>query len=203
MTCAELDSQICDYVDGTLDAERKRLVETHLEHCASCAELARDSAAAVAFLERVADVEPPRELMTRLSFGAAPAVRPQGGLRRRFTRWLEPVLQPRVAMGMAMTILSFSMLGRFVDIPVRQLQPKDLNPAAIWSALDDKAHRTWERGTKYYESMRLFVELKYRLSELTQQEEEFRKAQPAQNGSTAAASPAAPPKNESEGRTKR
>ena len=200
MTCAELDSLLCDYVDGTLDVTQKRLVETHLELCASCAELARDSAAAVAFLERVAEVEPPRELLTRLSFGAAPTGKLQGGVRRRLMRWLEPILQPRVAMGMAMTILSFSMLGRFVDIPVRQLQPKDLNPVAIWSALDNKAHRTWERGMKYYESMRLFVELKYRLSELTQQEEELRKTQPAQNGSAAAASPAS--KNEAQGRTK-
>ena len=80
-------------------------------------------------------------------------------------------------MGMAMTILSFSLLGRFV--PIRQLQPKDLNPVEIWASLDDKVHRTWERGLKYYESMRLFVELKSRFQELTAQDEGQRRTQPA------------------------
>lgn len=177
MNCSELDILLCDYVDETLDAAQKSAVQEHLAHCPACAELAADAAAAVGFLERVADVEPPKELLTRLVFVAAPAARESRGFRVRIARLLEPVLQPRFAMGMAMTVLSFSLLARFV--PVRQLQPKDLNPVAIWATLDDKVHRTWERGVKYYESMRLFVELKARFNELTEQTEEQRKAQPA------------------------
>jgi hypothetical protein len=177
MNCAEIDILLCDYVDGTLDAARKAVVEDHLAHCAACAELARDAASAVSFLERCAEVEPPKELLTRLVFAAAPAAKQSRRFRVRLARWLEPVLQPRFAMGMAMTILSFSLLGRFV--PVRQLQPKDLNPVAIWNALDDKIYRAWERGVKYYESMRLFVELKSRFRDLTDQDEEQRRTQPA------------------------
>jgi hypothetical protein len=180
MNCAELDILLCDYVDGTLDAAGKTAVEAHLSQCASCAELARDASAAVQFMDRCAEVEPPKELLTRLVFAAAPAVKESRGLRVRFARFLEPVLQPRFAMGMAMTILSFSLLGRFV--PIRQLQPKDLNPVEIWASLDDKVHRTWERGVKYYESMRLFVELKSRFQDLTNQDDEQRGLQPAEAG---------------------
>jgi anti-sigma factor RsiW len=33
MNCAELEQLICDYVDGTLTADRKAEVERHLETC--------------------------------------------------------------------------------------------------------------------------------------------------------------------------
>ena len=62
---------ICDYVDGTLDSRpHKAEVESHLAECEACAELARDAAEAVRFMERAAEVEPPPELMTRILFDA-------------------------------------------------------------------------------------------------------------------------------------
>ena len=48
MNCAEMEILICDYVDGTLARPREAAVERHLAECPACAELARDSAAAVA-----------------------------------------------------------------------------------------------------------------------------------------------------------
>ena len=66
MNCAELENLICDYVDGTLAAADKAAVDRHLAGCPACAELAGDSAAAVAFMGRAADVEPPPELITRI-----------------------------------------------------------------------------------------------------------------------------------------
>ena len=70
MNCADIEDLICDYVDGTLDAASKAEVESHLSQCRAYAELARDSAAAIAFIDRAADVEPPPELITRVLFDA-------------------------------------------------------------------------------------------------------------------------------------
>src|SRR2546430_9307161 len=65
------------------------LFRSHLGQRRSCAELARDSAAAVAFMERAATVEPPPELITRIlhdsPWSQAGAVR-QGGRDRKSTR---------------------------------------------------------------------------------------------------------------------
>src|SRR5205807_6917955 len=66
MNCAELEALICDYVDGTLAPAQRTELESHLAECPACAELARDSAAAIAFIDRAADVEPPPELITRI-----------------------------------------------------------------------------------------------------------------------------------------
>ena len=63
MTCAQFEIALCDYLDGTLPSAEKAEVEQHLSACAACAELARDAGAAMAFIERVADVEPPPELV--------------------------------------------------------------------------------------------------------------------------------------------
>jgi hypothetical protein len=184
MNCADLEALLCDYVDGTLagSAAVRASVESHLETCASCHELVEDARAATAFLKRAGTVEPPAELITRILFHApmsrAEAPR-KGGLRAWLGGWLGPVLQPRFAMGMAMTILSFSMLGKFAHLPQRQLTPSDLHPAKVMAAIEDKVARTWDRAVKYYENLRLVYEIQSRLREWTEQEEQERRSQPA------------------------
>ena len=137
MTCSDFEILLAEYIDGTLAQEAKSAVESHLSTCAECRELAQDASSAVAFLERTANVEAPPELVTRILFEVSngpshSAVRPS--LARRlfgkvFGGWLEPVLQPRLMMGMAMTVLFFGMLVR-----ARQLTPADLDPVKVWAA---------------------------------------------------------------------
>lgn len=206
MTCAELELLLCDYVDGTLHGEQKTAVESHLSGCASCAELARDSASVVAFIQRAEVVEPPAELLTRILFdvsdGKAKVATRQSGFKKFFGRWLEPVLQPRVAMGMAMTVLSFAMLGRFSGIQVRQLRPSDLDPVKIWASLDDRVHRSWERAVKYYDSLKLVFEVQSRLKEWSDQADADRSAG-APNQTQGSGAPRNPDQNPAAGKEKK
>lgn len=184
MKCADLEALLCDYVDGTLAPAERAAVELHLSACPSCRELVEDAAAAVQLIEKAAGVEPPPALVNRILFdarqmsGAAKPRSARGGLKRFF----EPFLQPRFAMGMAMTILSFSMLGRFSGQQVRQLKPGDLEPARVWATLEDKAYRAWERTKKYYESLRVVYEIQQTLNEWNQPVEET--AAPANENGT-------------------
>lgn len=176
MNCSDLETLLCDYVDGTLTPLEKAEVERHLAACTACAETARDAAAAVAFMEKAAEIEPPPELITRILFElpvtrSRPA-RERSGLGAALARLLRPVFQPRFAMGMAMTILSFSMIGRFAGIDVRQLSVSDLDPVRVWQSFDNRIERGWQRAVKFYESLRLFYELRARFSDLTAEEEE-------------------------------
>ncbi len=175
MNCAELEQLICDYVDGTLTAAQKAEVERHLETCPPCAELARDSAAAVAFMERAADVEAPPELITRILFDAPWTKKePAKGLGW-LRKLLAPIVQPRFAMGMAMTILSFSILSKFV--PMQQLKAADLRPSEVWASLDDRAHRAWARSVKYYENLKVVYQIQTLLRDWQQQSEDQKAAQ--------------------------
>src|SRR5581483_7001542 len=104
MNCAEAEILICDY--ATLSSAERFELERHLGECPACAELAKDSAEALAFMERAAEVEPPPELITRILFDA-PWGKPQKSKTRNWvTEMLAGFLQPKFAMSMALTILS-------------------------------------------------------------------------------------------------
>lgn len=178
MKCQELDILLAEYVEGTLRGEHKSDVEAHLAVCPECATLVRDASGAVAFMERAAVVEPPPELVTRILFeiseGPSRLERPSrlrrllGG--RLFGGWIEPLLQPKFTMGLAMTILSFAMLGRFAGINVRQLKPSDLDPVKVYAAAEDRVQRGWARTVKYYENLRVVFEIQTQLHEWSDQQ---------------------------------
>ncbi len=194
MNCADLEVLLCDYMDGTLAEADRSALEEHLGHCHNCAELARDVKAAVGFMELAEEVEPPPALMTRILFElpAAHQARPRqpGAIRRLIHQWLQPVLQPRFAMGFAMTILSVSLLGKFAGISPRQITLEDLKPIRIWQKLDDNIYRGWQRTVKFYENLRVVYEIQTQLRDWTQKEQEIR-------GRTTEETPAAAPKSPS------
>jgi len=64
------------------------------------------------------------------------------------------------------------MLARFTGIQPRQLRPSDLDPVKIWASVDDRAHRVWDRAVKYYDNMRLVIEVQSRLKEWSEQDQE-------------------------------
>ncbi len=167
MHCLEIDELLCDYVDGALSVERKQAFEAHTAGCAACRELVADVSGAMHFMERAAVVEPPKELITRILYHTPKQAPLVEAMARQdwLKRWIAPLIQPRFAMGMAMTILSFSMLGKFVA-PVTQLKPGDLDPVKVWRNIDDSAHRTWDRLVKYYDNLRLVYEVQTAIEEM-------------------------------------
>ena len=183
MNCAELELLICDYVDGTLSADMKSTVESHLTQCPACAELARDSASAVAFMETAAEVGPPPELVTRILFDAPwRKNKITKGVRARVKGWFGPILQPRFVMGAAMTILSFSILARFA--PVRPIKASDLQPSAVWHGLENRVMDAWDRSVKFYDNLKFVYQIQTTLREWQQQDEEQRPVKSRKAGTT-------------------
>lgn len=177
--CTDVELLLCDYVDGTLPGGGKSAFESHVAGCPACAEAVADARLVLEVVERAEIVRPPQELLTRIMHQLPAAQKPLGkqtGFRARLRSLFEPILQPRFAMGMAMTILSFSMLGKFVG-PVKTLKPEDLNPMSIVASIDDKAHRAWNGAVKYYENLRLVYEIQTRLHEWNAEEEERRRSE--------------------------
>jgi anti-sigma-K factor RskA len=192
MTCAEFEIVLSDYVDGSVTVEQRRAVEAHADTCADCRELLRDVFQAVTFLERASEVTPPAELITHLLYQAPKGrvrneLESRGWLSRVFVRWLQPALQPRMVMSMAMTILSFAMLGKCTGMRVQEIKAADLTPAVLWNNLEDKTIRTWDRTVKYYDNLRLVYEMETRLKEIRDQQDTAQRTKtPSQNGAAAA-----------------
>jgi len=168
MSCAEIEILICDYVDGSLPAEQRAEVERHMAKCPACAELVHDASAAVEFMEHAATVEPPPELISRILFD--PPWHKRRNSSGKVSRWFYSILQPKFALGMAMTVLSFSMVARNVN--VRQLQPSDLAPAQVWAGIEDRAYRIWARTEKLYDSLKFVYQIQTTLREWQQQAQE-------------------------------
>jgi hypothetical protein len=171
MNCADAEILICDY--ATLASGERFELERHLGECPACAELARDTAAALAFMERVADVEAPPELVNKILFDERWKQQPSrtAGLRQWFRKLLQPVLQPKLAMSMALTVLFLAALGRYVA-PARPLTSADFNPVRIWQSMDDRVYRGWQRTVKFYESIKFVYQIRARLQEWNQQRDE-------------------------------
>ena len=168
MNCADAENLICDY--ATLTSAQRVELERHLGVCPACAELARDCAAGLAFLDIVPELEPPAELVNRILF-QAPWTKKKSKLRTWLEPIFSPILQPRYAMSMAMTIVSFAMLARFV-VPVRSIKPEDLKPAAVWAGLEDRAYRAWGRALKFYDNLKVVYEIQATLKDWQQKNED-------------------------------
>jgi hypothetical protein len=168
MNCADVEILICEYVDGTLLPPAKVQVERHLAECPACAELARDAAEAVQFIQRTAAVEPPQELISRILFD------PPWHKQRssRFSTRFHALLQPRFAMGMALTVLSVAMI-----MPkMRNFQPSDLSPAAVWAGIEGRADRLWARTQKYYDNLKFIYQIRATLRDWQQRSQETSEA---------------------------
>ncbi len=174
MNCAEFESILADYFDGTLSNLSRAAVEQHAAVCTNCREFMAETRAGLDLLERATPVEPPAELITRIAYLAPLGRTPEPFERQSFFgKWigrrLQPVLQPRLAMGMAMTILSFAMLEKCTGVHVQHLEPADLNPVRVWSGVEDKGLRVRDQAVKYYNSLRIVYEIETHLRDLEDQ----------------------------------
>ncbi|HEY6989688.1 MAG TPA: zf-HC2 domain-containing protein [Bryobacteraceae bacterium] len=208
MNCAEFESTLADYVDGTLDAGGRARLEAHMASCSGCREMFEDVRAATAFLARVPEVEPPDALITRIAYQAptgrirGPWER-QGFLSRLASKWMQPILQPRLVMGMAMTVLSFAMLERCTGVKVQNIQAADLSPVRIWGGMEDRAVRLKDRVVKSYENLRVVYEIETRLKDLEQQQETYEeRPQRPSSGSTRGSSGSTRGSGERQGNSK-
>ncbi len=167
--CEAFDAALCDYMDGLLPSDQAQAFEQHAAECAGCALYLADVRDGFEALATVVQAEPPPVLVARLLHQI-----PQRsfGLTGWVARLFEPVLQPRLVMGAMMTVLSLAMMTRCAGIPARALNTSDLDPAKVWVAFDDRVHRTWDRTVKTYESMRFVYEIRSRIRDWRQQQDE-------------------------------
>jgi len=181
MSCAEFETLLADWIDetqsltgDTLAAPERDAFLRHLESCPSCKALLEDATSAVAFMDRAADVEMPPALVSKIlsatNSGWEFKLRSRG-VSGWINRAFAPVLRPRFVMGALLTLVSSAtMLTRCA--PNHTLTPADLDPVKLWSSLDDRTHRIWDRTIKSYESMRLVYEVKNQINDWTEQQRE-------------------------------
>lgn len=177
INCAEFEVLLADSLDGALalpGRERdRREFEQHLKSCEACAAMAEEVRSALAFMEVAAAPEPPQELVGKIlhatNSGWQLKLR-SPGIRGWINRAFAPVLQPRFVMGAMLTVMSMTMLTRCAGGSKSTLTAADLDPVRLWTQLDTRGHRVWDRAVKGYESMRLVYEIRNQISDWNAQQ---------------------------------
>lgn len=171
MNRAQLEALIADYLDGILDERDAAEFERALPFYPDLAELVQDAGEGMRLLAGVEAPEPPPALYARIQMDLdearlkAERAKSSTGWIASLAAFLTPVLQPRFVMGMAMTVLSISMIGQLTGARMDRVSAADLKPAAIWNSVEYRVQRVWDRAAKYYESLRVVYEMRSRVQE--------------------------------------
>jgi anti-sigma factor RsiW len=116
-TCASARERLCDFVDGTLGAFDRDLVDGHLSRCGDCSALAAALAAQVELLPTFAALAPRRSLVRDVL--AATSRKPvEPTATERIAAWLSRAAErPRFSLEVAyaLTVLLLVVLGNPVD----------------------------------------------------------------------------------------
>jgi hypothetical protein len=185
MHCAEFEALLFDAIDGTLTVGPLAQFKAHAAACTTCGPLFADADAGQRWMQSLAEVEPPRNLVHNIlakTSGKEVRLMEQAGNQTARSSWWQPVLagvwatvrQPRFGMSVAMAFFSVSLVMSVAGIKVHDLAKVDLRPSAITRTY----YSTQARVVKYYTNMRFYYEME-------SQVRDFKKAMtPAEGGST-------------------
>jgi hypothetical protein len=170
--CNQVETLLCDYLDGLLSAAEVTVLEAHVSGCTACASMVADMRLAMRYALEAGAVDVPVELISRIldqTTGQAPAGVP--AWRHRLTGWwdrnvspvMRSVLEPRFALGMAMTVISFSMVMSAAGFDVRHMEWSDLQPDNLRTNVTRRVALAGANVTKYYENLRVVYEIQTQL----------------------------------------
>ena len=167
MKCREFESLLTEYLDDCLSADERRPMDEHRLSCSACEEAYEESAFAWNLLRETPMVEPPPQLIADIihdtvgvGSGVLVPAAAGGGLWGFLQPILNPFLEPRFVMGMAMTVVSFSMLSYHAERAFESY--RNGGAAAIMemaTSTSDRAEDSWERLTDMAAAAREFYEL--------------------------------------------
>ena len=182
MTHLEIENLASDYLEGLLEPSLRASVEAHLNGCAECRELMGDVRHVLEMCRAAEDVEPKPWLVSKILQATIGERKPTWG--ERISAYLRPVLQPRVAYPIAMTVFTFSIIVNAAGLNLRNLRMEDLNPGTWLDRANRQGHLMYARAEKFYYDLRVVVEIESRFRQLhgQPQVQEEESPQPAPPG---------------------
>jgi hypothetical protein len=184
MTHLELENLASDFLEGLLEPALMREVEAHLSDCPSCREMVADVRHALELCHAAPELEPAPWLVSKIMRATVGERKPS--LADRLVAYLRPVLQPRLAYGIAMAVFSFSIIVNAAGINLRHMTVEDLNPRTWFFRVSRAGHLYYARVEKFYYDLRVVYEIESRLRQLRshpEQEQETPKQEPPAGGS--------------------
>jgi hypothetical protein len=180
MQCSEFEALLFDALDSQLTGAKQERFRAHARVCAKCGPMFAEAEAGQHWLKSLAEVEPPANLVNDIlaATSGIPSYRlqeiearpHQPSLGERIREWADSLLtpvwstvrQPRFAMSFGMAFFSLS-----VALSVAGVKPTDIKQADLSrSGLRRTYYTTQARVVKYYENIRLVVEIESKVQEI-------------------------------------
>ncbi len=186
MTHLEIENLASDYLEGLLDPSLRAAVDAHLTACTACRELMGDVRHALELCRAAEEVEPKPWLISKILLATVGEREPTW--RERIAAYFRPLLQPRVAYSVAMTVFTFSIIVNAAGLNLRSLRFEDLNPRTWVGRANRQGHLMYARAEKFYYDLRVVYEIESRFRQLRGQpqvqEEESPKPAAPEGGSS-------------------
>src|ERR1700756_736442 len=179
MQCKEFEEILFDALDQKLTQATKDRFEAHARACNKCGPMFAEIEAGQHWLKSLQEVEPPANLVKNIlastsgiesrRLDLAPSAEGPS-LLERIREWTDSFLapvwstvrQPRFAMSFGMAFFSLS-----VALSVAGVKPTDIKQADLSrSGLRRTYYTTTARVVKYYENIRLVVEIESKVQEI-------------------------------------
>jgi len=176
LTCQQAELLLAEYIEGALPAFERRGVDGHLAGCAACRAQVEDMRLAFQVSRAVEMPDVPEGLVARIleQTSGIPETSIVPSWRTRmlervgpfFRPFLEPFLEPRLVMGLAMTIVSFSLVLNLMGFDLRRLEWADMKPSRMYWNVNRQMHLTGARVSKAYNDLRVVYEIQTQLQAL-------------------------------------
>jgi hypothetical protein len=186
MTHLEIENLASDYLEGLLEPFQQAAIDAHLTECVACREMLEDVTHVLEMCRAAEDVEPKPWLVSKIMLATVGERKPTW--RDRIAAYFRPVLQPRVAYPIAMTVFTFSIIVNAAGLNLRSLRFEDLNPRTWVGRANRQGHLMAARAEKFYYDLRVVYEIESRFRQLggqpQGQEEEVPKPVAPEGGSS-------------------
>jgi len=199
--CTTFEVRLSELMDGTLVGEELASYRSHASACTTCGPLFTLSQEGRDWMSRLAEIEPPARMLHNIlaktsladvAKAAVPEQAPTGWLRR-FSDMISPqiapamqrMMQPRIAMTAATVFFSVSLGLNMAGVRAADIQQFINDPGSITTTASIRYHETTARVVKYYDNIRVVMELEARFKQLqnatSSTQEDDKKKQDQQN----------------------
>jgi hypothetical protein len=176
LSCQQAEALLAEYIEGALPGFDQRRVESHVSGCAACRASIADMRLAFQVSRAAVAPELPEGLVARIleATSGIPETKIAPSWRTRmlervgpfFRPMLEPFLEPRLVMGLAMTIVSCSLVLNLLGLDIRRVEMADLKPSRLYWSVNRQMHLAGARVSKAYNDLRVVYEIQTQLQAL-------------------------------------
>ena len=163
MTCADCEERMSDYLENTLSAAERSIVDSHLHACSACSELLAGMTEVLAWGKTFPMHDAPAWLPMRI-IANTPRMARESWLDTIASVW-KWVIEPRTAMAVFTATLVLGWLGGLAGLSPNWVTVVR-DPAGIYYGAQSALNRAYNEAVRTYYSSAVVAEIQIRIEQL-------------------------------------